>query len=103
MLNKYKWTLLLTTFTPSLLGTSVFLAGGGHGTFLFTKLSFPFGMLGTIFQNEITDFFKVVGLLQFTIYGLIIDKSRNEVKAVLIIFLIYLIFVGVVMKFSAWK
>jgi hypothetical protein len=100
MLSKYKWTLMYSSFTPSLLVFSIFYMGGGHGTYSFAKISFPFGMLGTLFNKEITDFFMILGLLQFTIYGIIIDKSRNQPISVLMIFILHFILVGVLFLFG---
>jgi hypothetical protein len=103
MLSKYKWTLMFSTFTPSLFVFSAIFAASccsHHGTYSFAKISFPFGLLGTLYQKEITDFYMILGLLQFTIYGLIIDKSRNQPMAVLMIFILHFILVGVLFLYG---
>ena len=56
---------------------SVFLMGGGHGSFLPAKLFFPYTMLSTAFTGSINGGFIVVALIQFPSYGILIVSGKR--------------------------
>ncbi|ROH98011.1 hypothetical protein [Chryseobacterium daecheongense] len=70
----YKYTILFSLLAIPLAIITIFLAGGGHGTYLPFLIFFPLGLLGTVLENEITTLFIVLGILQFPVYGFVMDK-----------------------------
>lgn len=75
MTKQYKWTFTLCLLTPLLLIVAVFAMGAGHGTYIPAIGLFPFGMFGIIWQDSITFPFIIIAILQYPIYGFIIDKA----------------------------
>jgi len=61
-----------------LLVICIFLMGGGHGTYIPTKLFFPYTMLSTIGNESMSTFFIIIGLSQYPMYGLIIQYAKSE-------------------------
>ena len=77
-MKKYRYTLLLSLLTPLLLLPVVFLMGGGHGYYTPAVVLFPFGMMGTVFQQTISPPFVILAIVQFPIYGFLIDRFENK-------------------------
>lgn len=56
---------------------SVLLAGGGHGSYVPAALCFPWTMLSTLKNSEITEPFAYLALVQFPLYGVLIGAARS--------------------------
>lgn len=71
--------------------------GGGHGTYVPTIILFPLGMIGTTFQDSITSPFVILGIIQFPLYGYLIDILKdNKRKYLILIFHIILVIVTLI-------
>ena len=51
--------------------------GAGHGTYIPTIYLFPYAMLTSLAEDMIGPFSIILGLIQFTTYGLIIDLTKG--------------------------
>lgn len=90
---KFKWTLVLTILTPILMFISILLVGGGHGTPIPLMSFFPtFFLFDVLNDDGVLTIWLVLPLLQFPIYGLIIDLSKMIFKQLLITIGLILIF-----------
>ena len=69
------WTAILT---PILLIISVFLMGGGHGTYFFGKLFYPIPMIIAGINDRVTDLALWVAVFQIPFYGLILYLARHK-------------------------
>ena len=78
---KYVNTTILTLVTPLLIALVVYSAGGGHGSYFPSLVLFPSGCVSFSLFGEVTVPFIFAALLQFPMYGLIIDKSRKKLLA----------------------
>ncbi len=78
---KYVITTILTLLTPLLIALVVYSAGGGHGSYFPSLVLFPSGCVSFSLFGEVTVPFIFAALLQFPIYGIIIDKSRKKLLA----------------------
>ena len=108
MTTNYRWTIRFSLLTPLLLIIAVFLMGGGHGWFEPAMAIFPWGMVGIIWQDRISIPFIIMGVLQYPIYGILIDKTKDKAYSNTMAFLIivmHLILAGLVIYFSGeqWK
>ncbi|HBV15162.1 MAG TPA: hypothetical protein DEB71_07460 [Chryseobacterium carnipullorum] len=81
----YKYTILFSLLTLPLAALSVLFGGGGHGSYFPLLLFFPFGLIGTLFNEEIFFLFVILGLVQLPIYGLLLDRCpvRKGVPVIL--------------------
>lgn len=95
----YKYTKIFSLLTIPLAGITVFLAGGGHGTYLPFLVLFPFGLLGTVFQTSISELFFIIGILQFPVYGFLIDKFKNR-KSIFLILLVHILVMTIIFIFK---
>lgn len=77
-MKKNRWLIFFSILTPLLLLIVIFLMGGGHGTYIPADVLFPFGMIGTVFQDEITTPFIILGFIQFPVYGYLLDRTKNN-------------------------
>lgn len=77
-MGKFQWTIIFSLFTPLLILLAIFFMGGGHGTYKPTIILFPFGMIGTSFQQSITLPFTILGIVQFPIYGYLLDNIKKQ-------------------------
>lgn len=96
----FKLTLKLVLLTPVLLFIAVFLAGGGHGWYEPAIVLFPFGLISILFSRSIELPFVILAILQYPIYGLIIDSigNRKSIKWTIIsIILIHMVLAGVIL------
>lgn len=82
---KYNWTLALSILTPFLLWIVMYLMVGGHGHYLPGIILFPTGLISFTIFRELTVPFMIIGILQFPVYGLLIDKSSNKIKSLFFI------------------
>jgi len=60
----------------------VFLMGGGHGMYEPAIWLFPFGFIGILYSHSIELPFILIAILQYPIYGLLLDtiESRKSFK-----------------------
>ena len=68
---------LILVLTPFFLLVGFFSAGAGHGSYFFAKVLFPFTMMSTVFYDEITLTFLVLGVFQFPIYGVFLGAMNR--------------------------
>jgi hypothetical protein len=97
--GKYKWTLRLSVLTPILLMFSVFIMGGGHGYFEPTICLFPWATVSIIWLSTLTLPYIIVGLIQYPMYGFLIDKTDKKGRAFLLILLIHMILAIIILKY----
>jgi hypothetical protein len=85
MIKHYKWTFTLTLLTIPLLFIAVLFMGGGHGSYKPAIILFPFGLIGILLSDTITLPFIILGVIQYPVYGFIIDKVKatNKIRFVL--------------------
>lgn len=88
MSQKYKWTRRLSLLTIPLLVVVVLSMGAGHGSYLPAMFLFPFGLVSIVLFREITIPFVIIAILQYPVYGFVIDKVKNSEKYKWIAFLI---------------
>jgi hypothetical protein len=90
MRRQYKWTIKLCLLTPLLIIVAVFAMGAGHGTHIPAIVLFPYGLMGVLFQDRISLAFMVIAILQYPLYGFIIDKanSPNQLRLSLLTLLV---------------
>lgn len=108
MTQSYRWTIRLSLLTIPLLFIAVFFAGGGHGTYIPAMGLFPVGLLGTLLFDRITIPFVVLAIIQYPIYGFIIDKVivTNKSKIVLpLLLLLHILLAVIIMKLTGenWR
>jgi len=99
MNSDFNWTIRLGLISVLLLVISVLCMGGGHGSYIPAMVLFPFGMLGTVWFDTITLPFIIMGLLQFPVYGYVIDKTQKTGKwkmAVSIIFIFHFLLAAII-------
>jgi hypothetical protein len=72
-----KATLVFVVATPVLLFVVVVAAGGGHGSYVLAKILFPYTMAATAFTGEIAQPFIAAGIVQYPVYGVILDWARS--------------------------
>lgn len=82
--------------------------GGGHGWYQPAMMLFPWAMVGTLWQDTITLPFIIMGILQYPLYGLLIDKTDHRVhkkSLTLILILTHLVLAGLIIITSSeqWK
>jgi hypothetical protein len=51
------------------------LAGAGDGTYVPAVMLFPFGTVSSLWGGRISGLFIVLAILQYPVYGFIIDQS----------------------------
>jgi hypothetical protein len=85
MFDRYLITTILTLLTPVLLLFVMFLMGGGHGFYEPAIVLFPTGLVSLSIFHEIIIPFRVLAVIQFPLYGLLIDKSRDKYRTLLLI------------------
>ncbi|MBX2930730.1 MAG: hypothetical protein KF781_02145 [Chitinophagaceae bacterium] len=57
---------------------AIFAMGAGHGTYIPAMGLFPFGMLGVLLQDKISLPFIIIAILQYPMYGFIVDKANSS-------------------------
>ncbi len=75
---------------------------GGHGIYLPTSILFPYGMFGTIFQHSITTPFIILGIIQFPIYGYLLDILKDK-KLKFLILIFHILLIIIVLNFTNFK
>lgn len=76
--TRYNWTIRFSLLTPVFLLLALLSMGGGHGWYEPALILFPFGMVGTFWQDTIAVPFIIIGLFQYPLYGFFIDKASNR-------------------------
>lgn len=104
-LRKYKWTKRFLILTPIFLVIAVFLTGGGHGYFQPMFLIFPFATFTCIGNNALTLINLTLAIIQFPVYGILIDKSNNKRMMSFIILIIHIVVSVIILKYANenWK
>jgi hypothetical protein len=95
-----KWTKKLSIWTPVLLFIAILMMGGGHGMFEPAIILFPFGLIGILFSRGIELPFVFLAILQYPIYGLLIDTIGNRASlkwTVLCITTIHIVLAGLIL------
>jgi len=94
---KYKWTLKLIIWTPISILISFILAGGGHGYYEPMIFLFPFSAILFFLFKEINSAIPLlIVLIQFPIYGLLLDSLERQLKSTWLLFLLFHLIIGVV-------
>lgn len=93
---KYKNTLGLTALTPVFIVISVFLAGGGHGYYSPAIFMFPTALISFSIANELLMPFIVLGIVQFPVYGLLLDNLQNKRATWFVLITFHLLLVALV-------
>ncbi len=82
-IKEFRWTLISIPLTVFGIIICVFLMGGGHGTYTPTIYLFPYAMLTALLEKTIGPTSIILGLIQFTVYGLIFDLTKTTKRALL--------------------
>jgi MFS family permease len=94
-MKKNKYTNILGILTIPLIILCIFLAGGGHGTYIPIVAVFPLGFIGIFLHSEkISMLFYIFAVLQLPIFGYFLDKFGVR-KALPFIIPIHCALVGV--------
>lgn len=94
-----KWTIRASFATPILVLLSVFLAGGGHGFIGPMLILFP-GVFAFQFVDD--TFSWLLMLVQFPLYGIIIDQADKWGKTQwILVFLAILHFVLIILGLNS--
>jgi hypothetical protein len=81
--KKYLPLLLGIIAGMAFLAVCIFFMGGGHGTYIPSKIFFPYTMLSTVETESISPFFIVLAFIQYPLYGLIIQFGKEKKKKIL--------------------
>ena len=76
LMKRHRFLVLLSLFTPIALLLAFWSGGYGHGDYLASKLLFPFPMALAIVSESISPLSLLIALIQFPVYGYLIDR-RN--------------------------
>jgi hypothetical protein len=82
---KYKVTKIFSLLTPLLLVIVVFLGNAGHGSYAPMMMLFPTATIGFPIMGGIEWPFIILGIIQFPVYGLLIDRSANKPKTAILL------------------
>ena len=96
----FTWTIRFGIITPLLIVVAVLLAGGGHGYFEPIIFIFPMSAISVIFFQEIKIGFALLALIQYPLYGFLIDQIKDETNRKLIAVLI--IVFHILIAFLIW-
>lgn len=102
--NKYKWTLIMIIIGTLIFLLNLFLLGRVSLTPVY--FSFPYSLLLiSAFNVNLVIIAIILGLLQYPIYGLILDKSNKKMMSFIIILIVHLVVVLVALQYtiSAFK
>lgn len=103
MLHRFMFTVVLSLITPLLILLAAYLAGGGHGSYETAIILFPWGLISIVFFSSIKLPFIILAIIQYPVYGLIIDKTlgtHNIKRAAMSIASIHLIFIMLILIFK---
>jgi hypothetical protein len=77
-LSRVMATLLFVVITPVLLYIALLPMGSGRGTYHAAKALFPWTVISIVVIKDITTPLIVLGIVQYPIYGIIIDWARAK-------------------------
>jgi hypothetical protein len=77
-MTSYKWTTRLTLISLVLLLLVMYVAGGGHGSYLPAIFLFPWALLAVVWSASISSPVLWLVLVQYPVYGLVLDKSKEN-------------------------
>ncbi|KNB60905.1 hypothetical protein AC804_17285 [Chryseobacterium sp. Hurlbut01] len=87
-----KYTLIFSLLTIPLAFLVIFFGGGGHGSYLPFLILFPVGIVGIFVSEVLKTLFFILGLLQFPVYGFLLDRFQNK-KTIFLISLFHLLII----------
>ncbi len=93
-----KYTLIFSLLTIPLAFLVIFFGGGGHGSYLPFLILFPVGIVGIFVSEGLKTLFFILGLLQFPVYGFLLDRFQNK-KTIFLISLFHLLIIFFVLVF----
>jgi len=82
--------------TPILIILCVFLMGGGHGYFEPVFIVFPFATILFIWFKTMNLFFLAASLIQYPLYGLLIDVWSQRFQFIAVLIFIVHTLVGII-------
>ncbi len=76
------WLKRSVILTPILLLIAIFFIGGGHGWYEPAIVLFPWGSINIMWQSIIGTPFMLLALVQYLVYGFLLDRaaSRNRLN-----------------------
>jgi hypothetical protein len=74
--------------------------GRGHGYYSPAKVLFPWGMAAAIWQDHLSMIAVSIAVLQYPLYGIIIDRSAKKKIAVAGLLKLHIILATIVLKYS---
>lgn len=95
MKNQYRWTIKMALWTPVLILISILLMGGGHGYYEPMIFLFPFSAILFIWFEEINLIFLFVSLVQYPVYGLLIDRFGKRISYTWLLILSIHLIIGI--------
>lgn len=81
--HPYKWTRRMSGVGLLVFLVAGWLAGGGHGYVAPLIIGFPWMTICRLWADNISPLFILVGLLQYPLYGFMIDKTENLGRSIL--------------------
>ncbi|MEN2400727.1 hypothetical protein GKZ90_0013135 [Flavobacterium sp. MC2016-06] len=98
--EKYKWTKRFLILTPFFLLFSMFIAGGGHGFVQPIFALFPFATFTCIWMSELGFLNLILALIQFPVYGLLIDKANDKKRTWIIISILHFLIATLIILYA---
>ena len=78
--RQFTWTIRFTLLTVPALIIALLFMGAGHGTWIPATWLFPYGMIGTLFIDRVATPFIILAILQYPVYGFLIDRTGKKKK-----------------------
>ena len=94
-----KYTIIFSLLTTPLAFLVIFFGGGGHGSYLPFLIFFPVGIVGVFISESFKTLFFILGLLQFPLYGFLLDRFQNR-KTIFLISVFHLLAIFLVLVFK---
>lgn len=72
--------IILYSFVIAFIALVIFFitTGGGHGTYFFAKILYPYLMISTAYYGTMTDEFIVTIFLQYPLYGFLLAYACHK-------------------------
>jgi hypothetical protein len=72
--------IIFLSFIIELVGLIIFIISsvGGHGTYFFTRILFPYLMISTAIFDTMTGHFILISLFQYPFYGLLLVYAYRK-------------------------
>ena len=102
---RFKWTIRAVLLTPVLLVLAIYLMGGGHGFIEPAIFLFPTGLVSILIFDSIELPFIILAVLQYPVYGWMIDSSRNNRMScyLIVAFHISLVIMIILLRSETWR